>query len=153
MWGVISYLNSPELVAGFQRRCGLVPRDTCSNVSQNGLAHANGSGKDGPVTIHRRRAEQVANGTSRAHDSNSNYKPAGSPRETNGEVSQSDLTETLHSGEFKSRGFQDCAFKNRNPKLQDVPVFLVGLTLDCQMFIKPFLMSSCRYISKNCFQN
>ncbi len=99
MWGVISYLNSPELVAGFQRCCGLVPRDTCSNVSQNGLAHANGSGKDGPVTIHRRRAEQVANGTSRAHDSNSNYKPAGSPRETNGEVSQSDLTETLHSGD------------------------------------------------------
>ncbi len=93
MWGVISYLNSPELVAGFQRCCGLVPRDTCSHVSQNGLVHANGSGKDGPVTIHRRRAEQV-NGTSRAHDSNSNYKPASSPCETKGEVSQSDLNET-----------------------------------------------------------
>uniref|UniRef100_A0A8C2D7I9 Sphingosine-1-phosphate phosphatase 2 n=1 Tax=Cyprinus carpio TaxID=7962 RepID=A0A8C2D7I9_CYPCA len=85
MWGLISYLNSPELVAAFQRCCGLVPRETCSRVSQNGLVHANGSGKNGPVTIHRRGAEQVANGTSRAQDSNSNYKPASSPCETKGE--------------------------------------------------------------------
>lgn len=104
MWGFISYLNSPELVAGFQRSCGLVPRDTCSYVSQNGLVHSNGSGKDGPVTIHRRKAEQVANGTSRAHDSNSNYKSASSQYETKGEVSKPDLIETLYSGEFKSRG-------------------------------------------------
>ncbi|XP_016386022.1 sphingosine-1-phosphate phosphatase 2-like [Sinocyclocheilus rhinocerous] len=85
MWGVISYLNSPELVAAFQQCCGLVPRESCSHVSQNGLVYANGSGKDGPVTIHRRRAEQVANGTLRAQDSNSNYKPASSPCDTKGE--------------------------------------------------------------------
>lgn len=104
MWGLISYLNSPELVGAFQRCCGLVPRETCSRVSQNGLVHANGSGKNGPVTIHRRGAEQVANGTSRAHDSNSNYKSASSQYETKGEVSKSDLNETLHSGKLKSRG-------------------------------------------------
>ncbi|XP_073674408.1 sphingosine-1-phosphate phosphatase 2 [Garra rufa] len=85
MWGFISYLNSPELVAGFQRCCGLVPRETCSYVSQNGLAHANGSVKDDQVTIHRRKAEQVANGTSHAQDSNSNYKSACSQYETKGE--------------------------------------------------------------------
>uniref|UniRef100_A0A673I280 Sphingosine-1-phosphate phosphatase 2-like n=1 Tax=Sinocyclocheilus rhinocerous TaxID=307959 RepID=A0A673I280_9TELE len=59
MWGFISYLNSPELVASFQRCCGLVPRETCSYGSRNGLVHSNGSGKDVPVTIHRRKAEQV----------------------------------------------------------------------------------------------
>ncbi|XP_016317793.1 sphingosine-1-phosphate phosphatase 2-like [Sinocyclocheilus anshuiensis] len=85
MWGFISYLNSPELVASFQRCCGLVPRETCSYVSRNGLVHSNGSGKDVPVTIHRRKAEQVANGTSRAHDSNSNYKSASLQYETQGE--------------------------------------------------------------------
>ncbi|XP_043114677.1 sphingosine-1-phosphate phosphatase 2 [Puntigrus tetrazona] len=79
MRGFISYLNSPELVAGFQRCCGLVPRETRAQVSQNGLV------QDGPVTSHRRRAERVANGTSRAHDRNSNYKPGSSPREAQGE--------------------------------------------------------------------
>ncbi|KAK9961815.1 hypothetical protein ABG768_007215 [Culter alburnus] len=74
MWGVISYLNSPELVVGFQRCCGLVLRETRSFTPQNGCVNANGSLKDGPVTIHQRKAEQVANGTSRAQDSNSNYK-------------------------------------------------------------------------------
>ncbi|XP_067307972.1 sphingosine-1-phosphate phosphatase 2 [Pseudorasbora parva] len=75
MWGVISYLNSPELVVGFQRCCGLFLRETetSSFITQNGRINANGS-DDGPVTTHRRKAEQVANGTSGAHDSNSNYK-------------------------------------------------------------------------------
>ncbi|RXN11962.1 sphingosine-1-phosphate phosphatase 2 [Labeo rohita] len=85
MWGFISYLNSPELVASFQRCCGLVPRETCSYVSQNGVVQLNGSVKDSPVTIHQRKAEQVANGTSRAHDSNSNYKSASSQCETKGD--------------------------------------------------------------------
>lgn len=106
MWGFISYLNSPELVASFQRCCGLVPRETCSYVSQNGVVQLNGSVKDSPVTIHQRKAEQVANGTSRAHDSNSNYKSASSQCETKGDVSKSDLNETLHLGELKSRGFR-----------------------------------------------
>ncbi|XP_051521550.1 sphingosine-1-phosphate phosphatase 2-like [Myxocyprinus asiaticus] len=75
MWGVIAYLHSPDLVAAFQRFCGLVPKETCSYVTQNGLVNANGSGEDGLVKIHRRKAQQVANGTLRAQeDSNSNYK-------------------------------------------------------------------------------
>ncbi|XP_055053360.2 sphingosine-1-phosphate phosphatase 2 [Misgurnus anguillicaudatus] len=70
MWTVISYLQSPELVAGFQRFCGLVPTETCSYTTQNGLV--NGF-KDGSVKTRRRKAEHV-NGTAASHDSNSNYK-------------------------------------------------------------------------------
>lgn len=100
MWGVISYLNSPELVVGFQRCCGLVLRETRSFNTQNGCINANGSDKDGPVTIHRRKGELVANGTSRAHDSNSNYKCGSSQNEI--KVSKSDLKDALYSGELKT---------------------------------------------------
>uniref|UniRef100_A0A8C1XNK9 Sphingosine-1-phosphate phosphatase 2 n=1 Tax=Cyprinus carpio TaxID=7962 RepID=A0A8C1XNK9_CYPCA len=41
--GCGSLNSAPELVGAFQRCCGLVPRETCSRVSQNGLVHANGS--------------------------------------------------------------------------------------------------------------
>ncbi|XP_051966273.1 sphingosine-1-phosphate phosphatase 2 [Xyrauchen texanus] len=74
MWGVIAYLNSPELVAAFQRCCGLIPREASSYVTQNGLVNANGSDVDGLVKIHRRKAQQMRNGMSRAQDSNFNYK-------------------------------------------------------------------------------
>lgn len=99
MWGVISYLNSPELVVGFQRCCGLVLRETRSFSTQNGCINANGSDKDGPVATHRRKAEQVANGTSRAQDRNSNYKCGSSQYEI--KVSKSDLKDALHSAEFQ----------------------------------------------------
>lgn len=102
MWRIITYLNSPELVVGFQRLCGLVPAESFSHVNQNGLVNANGSVKEAPVTTHRRKAEQVANG-SLAHDSNSNYKSANSQNDNKVEVSKTDLNESLHPGELKPR--------------------------------------------------
>lgn len=74
MWGVISYLQSPQLVVGFQRFCGLVPvpTETCSHTTRNGFVNANGD-TDGSVKAHRRKPEHV-NGKPASHDSNSNYK-------------------------------------------------------------------------------
>jgi len=90
MWGVISYLNSPELVVSFQRCCGLVLRERDAFITQNKRVNANGSA---PVTSQRRGAEQVSNGTSRAHDRNYNYKSASSQCEH--KVSKSDLKNAL----------------------------------------------------------
>ncbi|TRZ01290.1 hypothetical protein DNTS_030419 [Danionella cerebrum] len=65
MWRVISHLNGPELVASFQRICGLFPKNNSSN-NHHGLITTNGSLKDASVTPRQRKMEQVLNETSRA---------------------------------------------------------------------------------------
>ncbi|XP_041919671.1 sphingosine-1-phosphate phosphatase 2 isoform X2 [Alosa sapidissima] len=77
MRGLITHLHSSELVARFQRACGLYPATRAEDKSVHSHSVDGHPVPNGNASVHRHRAEAGTgklNGGTREQDSNSNYK-------------------------------------------------------------------------------